>query len=126
MLYYTLIPKITRGGKNFSNKSKKGILVGFESSNNFIVYIPEDNKVIITRDIIIKEELNYKEDYKLQEDYNKFLEIESPDYDEYISIYNNNPPNIIIPPPNNNNNSEDIYNASSEDELSLPIIPKGK
>jgi len=55
-----LILKIIKGGKNFSNKSKKDILVRFESFNNFIVYILEDNKVIIIRDIIIKEELNYK------------------------------------------------------------------
>ena len=109
-----MIPKITRGGKNFSNKSKKGILVGFESSNNFIVYIPEDNKVIVTRDIIIKEDLNYKEDYKLEEDYNTFLKVESPDYNDYISIYNKETIN-------NNENNEDIY---SNDELSLLIIPK--
>ena len=110
-----MIPKITRGGKNFSNKSKKGILVGFESSNNFIVYIPEDNKVIVTRDIVIKEDLNYKDDYKLEEDYNTFLEVESPDYNDYILIYNKE---IIN---NNDNNNEDIY---SDDELSLLIIPR--
>jgi hypothetical protein len=107
-----LIPKITRGGKNFSNKSKKNILVGFKSSNNFIVYILEDNKVIITRDIVIKEELNYKNNYKLKEDYNIFLEIKSLDYNNYILIYNKEPIN------NNNNN---IY---SDDKLSLSIILK--
>ena len=108
-LCYTLVPKQTRGGKNFSNKSKKGILLGFESSNNFIVYIPEDNKVIITRDIVIKEELNYKDDYKLEEDYNTLLELDSPNYNNYILIYNKEPIKDI----------EDIY---SKDELSLPII----
>jgi len=113
-LCYTLVPKQTRGGKNFSNKSKKGILVGFESSNNFIVYLPEDNKVIITRDIVIKEELNYKDDYKLEENYNTLLELDSPDYNDYISIYNKKP---LI------EEEEDIYDIS-EDELSLPIIPK--
>ena len=113
-LCYILVPKQTRGGKNFNNKSKKGILLGFESSNNFIVYIPEDNKITTTRDIIIKEELNYKEDYKLEEDYNNLLELDSPDYNNYILIYNKTPviEDII---------EEDIY---SEDELSLPIIPK--
>jgi hypothetical protein len=116
-LCYTLVPKQTRGGKNFNNKSKKGILLGFKSSNNFIVYIPEDNKVIITRDIVIKEELNYKEDYKLEEDYNTLLELDSPDYNDYISIYNKAP---LV---EENNNKEDLYNIS-EDELSLPIIPK--
>jgi hypothetical protein len=69
-----------------SNKSKKGILLGFESSNNFIVYIPKDNKVIISRDIVIKEELNYKDNYKLDEDYNTLLELDSLDYNNYILI----------------------------------------
>jgi hypothetical protein len=42
-----------------------------------------------------------------------FLEIESPDYNDYISIYNKE----FI----NNNNNNDIYN---NDELSLFIILK--
>jgi len=107
-----LISKITRGDKNFNNKSKKNILVRFESFNNFIVYIPEDNKVIITRDIIIKEELNYKNNYKLEKNYNIFLEIKSLDYNNYILIYNKESIN------NNNNN---IYNNN---KLSLFIILK--
>jgi len=107
-----LISKITRGDKNFNNKSKKNILVRFESFNNFIVYIPEDNKVIITRDIIIKEELNYKNNYKLEKNYNIFLEIKSLDYNNYILIYNKESIN------NNNNN---IYN---NDKLNLSIILK--
>ena len=107
-----MILKITRGGKNFSNKSKKNILVRFESFNNFIVYILEDNKVIITRDIVIKKELNYKNNYKLKKDYNIFLEIKSPDYNNYISIYNKE----LI-----NNNNNNIYN---NDKLNLFIILK--
>ena len=107
-----MILKITRGGKNFSNKSKKNILVRFESFNNFIVYILEDNKVIITRDIVIKKELNYKNNYKLKKDYNIFLEIKSPDYNNYILIYNKE---------SINNNNNDIY---SDDKLSLSIILK--
>ena len=129
-LCYTLVPKETRGGKNFGNKSKKGILLGFESSNNFIVYIPEDNKVIVTRDIVIKEELNYKDDYKLEEDYNTLLELESPDYNDYISIYNKKPIQDIEATRDVDairdidairDAEEDLY---SDDELSLPIIPK--
>ena len=37
------------------SKSKRGILVEFKSSNNYLVYIPEDNKVYNTRDIRIIE-----------------------------------------------------------------------
>ena len=104
---------MTRGDKNFSNKSKKDILVRFESFNNFIVYILKDNKVIITRDIVIKEELNYKNNYKFKEDYNIFLEIKSLDYNNYILIYNKEPIKY--------NNNNDIYN---NDKLSLFIILK--
>ena len=113
-LYYTLIFKIIKGRKNFNNKFKKGILIRFKSFNNFIIYILEDNKVIITWNIVIKEGLNYKEDYKLEKDYNTFLKVKSLDYNDYISIYNKETIN-------NNENNEDIYNNN---ELSLFIIFK--
>ena len=99
-----MIPKITREDKNFNNKSKKNILIRFKSSNNFIIYILENNKIIITRDIIIKEKLNYKNNYKLKKDYNIILEIKSLDYNNYILIYNkelinnNNKLNLFIIP----------------------------
>jgi len=107
-----LIFKITKRDKNFSNKSKKNILIRFKSFNNFIIYILKDNKVIIIKDIIIKEKLNYKNNYKFKKDYNIFLKIKSPDYNNYILIYNKESIN------NNNNN---IYN---NDKLSLSIILK--
>ena len=53
-LYYILISKITKEDKNFNNKSKKNILVGFKSFNNFIIFILKNNKVNIIKDIIIK------------------------------------------------------------------------
>jgi len=37
-IVYTLIPKEVRIGA-FNKKYKKGILVGFESSNNYLIYI---------------------------------------------------------------------------------------
>ena len=111
-LYYTLILKIIKGDKNFNNKSKKNILIRFKSFNNFIIYILENNKVIIIKDIIIKEKLNYKNNYKLEKDYNIFLKIKSSDYNDYILIYNKE----LI-----NNNNNNIYN---NDKLSLFIILK--
>ena len=108
-----MIPKITREDKNFNNKSKKNILIRFKSSNNFIIYILENNKIIITRDIIIKEKLNYKNNYKLKKDYNIILEIKTLDYNNYILIYNKESIN--------NNNNNNIY---SNDKLNLSIIPK--
>ena len=101
-LYYILISKIIKEDKNFNNKSKKNILVGFKSFNNCIIYILEDNKVIIIRDIVIKEELNYKNNYKLEKNYNIFLKIKSLDYNNYILIYNKKSIN-------NNNNNNNIY-----------------
>jgi hypothetical protein len=76
-LAYTLIPKEKRIGK-LDDKANKGILVGFESSNNFLVYIPNLNKVINTKDILIKEDLNYKDEYITKQDYDIInLDIES-------------------------------------------------
>lgn len=80
-------------------KANKGILVGFESSNNFLVYIPTLNKVINTRDVLIKEDLEYKEEYKSKENNNTLEEIE----EELEAIKNleinssntSNSPNII-------------------------------
>ena len=72
-LTYTLVPKEKRIGK-LDYKANKGILVGFESSNNYLVYIPDLNKVISTKDILIKEDLYYKEEYITKDNYNSLLE----------------------------------------------------
>ncbi|TVY50360.1 hypothetical protein LCER1_G008755 [Lachnellula cervina] len=58
-LVYTLVPKETRKYSKLSKKGNKGILIGFESANNFLVYLPIKNKVISTKNLIIKEDLNY-------------------------------------------------------------------
>src|ERR1700712_1329518 len=71
-LAYTLIPKEKRIGK-LDNKANKGILVGFKSFNNFLVYIPSLNKIISTKDILIKEDLDYKDDYITKDNYNTLL-----------------------------------------------------
>jgi hypothetical protein len=72
-LAYTLIPKEQRVGKLY-DKANKGLLVGFESTNNYLVYIPSLNKVISTKDILIKEDLDYKDEYITKEDYDLILE----------------------------------------------------
>src|ERR1700712_1000671 len=71
-LAYTLIPKEKRISK-LDNKVNKGILVRFKSSNNFLVYILSLNKVISTKDILIKEDLDYKDDYITKDNYDIFL-----------------------------------------------------
>ncbi|PSS25658.1 hypothetical protein M430DRAFT_73690, partial [Amorphotheca resinae ATCC 22711] len=44
-LTYVLIPKLRRKGK-LADKANKEILIGFNSSNNFLVYVPSQNRVI--------------------------------------------------------------------------------
>ena len=55
-----------------ASKALIGILVGFESSNNYLVYISSKDKIINSRDIKIKEELQF--------DNNKI--------NDYTSLYN--------------------------------------
>ncbi|TVY50647.1 hypothetical protein LCER1_G009225, partial [Lachnellula cervina] len=47
-LVYTLVLKETRKYSKLSEKGNKGILIGFESANNFLVYLPIKNKNCIT------------------------------------------------------------------------------
>ncbi|TVY50978.1 hypothetical protein LCER1_G008825 [Lachnellula cervina] len=58
-LVYTLVLKETRKHSKLSEKGNKGILIGFESANNFLIYLLLENKVISTKNLIIKEDLNY-------------------------------------------------------------------
>ncbi|TVY50587.1 Retrovirus-related Pol polyprotein from transposon TNT 1-94 [Lachnellula cervina] len=56
-LVYTLVLKETREYNKLSEKGNKGILIGFELANNFLIYLPIKNKVISTKNLIIKEDL---------------------------------------------------------------------
>ncbi|TVY32398.1 hypothetical protein LCER1_G009386, partial [Lachnellula cervina] len=58
-LVYTLVPKETRKYSKLFKKDNKGILIGFELANNFLIYLPIENKIISTKNLIIKEDLNY-------------------------------------------------------------------
>jgi hypothetical protein len=109
-LTYVLVPKETRDkdNKKLSSKANKGILVGFESSNNYLVYIPSENKVINTRDALIKEDLFYKDDFKPEkEDFISLLEEESYDYNDllWLKAGSNNDSNV-----ESNNGNVDISN----------------
>ena len=80
-LAYTLIPKDLRSKKGklgkLALKANKGILLGFISLNNYVVYIPSEKTVINIRDIVIKEDLLYREDYiqeENEENFTSFLE----------------------------------------------------
>ncbi|TVY34292.1 hypothetical protein LOCC1_G008830 [Lachnellula occidentalis] len=67
-LAYILVPKETRKSSKLSKKGNKGILLGFESANNFLIYIPNENKVISTKNVIIKEDLVYTNEYNRLDD----------------------------------------------------------
>jgi hypothetical protein len=64
-LTYTLIPKEIKPKGKIIEKSNKGIFISYESNNNFLVYIPSNQKIINSKNLDIRKELNYK---------NKFLE----------------------------------------------------
>ena len=72
LLIYTLNYKVNRKSK-LNIKSKKGILVDFESFNNYLIFILKENKVINTKNIIIKKDFIYKKDFINNKNYNKFL-----------------------------------------------------
>ncbi|TVY47171.1 Retrovirus-related Pol polyprotein from transposon TNT 1-94 [Lachnellula cervina] len=73
-LVYTLVLKETRKYGKLFEKGNKGILIGFESANNFLVYLPIENKVISTKNLIIKEDLVYTDEYNKSDD-NNYLEL---------------------------------------------------
>jgi hypothetical protein len=89
-LCYYLKPKEVRTQKGdlgkLAYKANKGILVGFESSNNYLVYDFDKKIVVSVRDITIKEDLEYKKDYRVEEDYTTLLEPESEDYNSLIEL----------------------------------------
>ena len=62
LLIYILNYKTNKKNK-LNNKNKKRILIGFKSFNNYLIFILKENKVINTKDIIIKENLIYKKDF---------------------------------------------------------------
>lgn len=142
-LAYIFNPKEKRDNK-LINRANKGILIGYRSSNNFIVYIPSINQIIDSVNIVIKEDLIYKDEYIVKEDYLNLLESTSLDFDyirSYISpsLPDNNlednidelgdlpspSPNRARPDPSNQDNNqnsqdeEEIEASSDLDELGL-------
>jgi len=92
-LTYTLIPKDTRPKGKIVDKANRGIFIGYESDNNFLVYLPSNNKIISTKNLTMKKELNYKEDYLKEvpeEDYSSLLE-----YSNEEDFNKNEEPKII-------------------------------
>ena len=128
-IVYTLIPKEIRK-EAFNKKYKKEILVEFESSNNYLIYIQKENKVISSRDYLIKKDLVYNNEYKLDDNkYSSFIEDFKNSADNISSNINNSIEennNLIELPLNNNNriielkdksNNEESINNSSDSEI---------
>ena len=106
-IVYTLIPKEVRK-EAFNKKYKKGILIGFESSNNYLIYIQKENKVINSRDCLIKKGLVYNNKYKLNKE----------EYSNFIKDFKNSK-NIISS--NNNNNSINNPIKKDNNPIELPL-----
>jgi len=88
LLVYILNYKVNRKGK-LDDKSKKGILVDFESFNNYLIFILKENKVINTKNIIIKKDFIYKKDFINNKNYNKFLNNSKLQSNPNVIINNN-------------------------------------
>ncbi|CAL3971484.1 unnamed protein product [Diplocarpon coronariae] len=57
-----------------AEKSDKGILIGFESLNNFLIYVPKNRAIISSKNVIIKENLTYSTPTdKENSDYTDFI-----------------------------------------------------
>ncbi|CZT13744.1 uncharacterized protein RCO7_11710 [Rhynchosporium graminicola] len=92
-LTYVLINKRTN---KFEDKSDRGILVGYKSANNFLVYIPEKRAIISSKNVLIKEYLIFKDEVISKEElesFNKTLDdCETSDYsNRVISLPINTP-----------------------------------
>ena len=117
-LAYVLISKEDRTKTNelgkLANKANKGILVGFASSNNYLVYLPNLHKVVNTRDIVIKEDLIYKDDYIIEEDYSNLIEENIQELD----VINHDNEDINSNPQNDDEDlNEDLNEDNNKDSL---------
>jgi hypothetical protein len=117
---YVLEPKEIRFkpelGK-LAKKANKGILVGFRSSKNFIIYILFTNQIVNSSSVNIKEDLVYNNSYIIKEDYFKLLRQDSPNYD-YLKPYIFNPINNNSD--NNDNNIGELPSSSSRPVVEIP------
>ncbi|CZT08621.1 uncharacterized protein RCO7_11723 [Rhynchosporium graminicola] len=68
-LTYVLINKRTN---KFKDKSDRGILIGYKSANNFLVYIPEKRAIISSKNVLIKEDLTFKDEVISKEELESF------------------------------------------------------
>ncbi|CAL3971483.1 unnamed protein product [Diplocarpon coronariae] len=66
---------INKNQNKLAEKSDKGILIGFESPNNFLIYVPKNRAIISFKNVIIKENLmDSTPTDKENSDYTDFIE----------------------------------------------------
>ncbi|TVY50310.1 hypothetical protein LCER1_G007982 [Lachnellula cervina] len=119
LLVYTLVLKETRKYGKLSKKGNKGILIGFESANNFLVYLPIKNKVISTKNLIIKEDLVYTNEYN-KSDNNNYLELLELSYSEDNT--NLGGAKTSDPPSSSNNNyNNSPSNSNDQEDHNIPM-----
>ncbi|CAL3971709.1 unnamed protein product [Diplocarpon coronariae] len=97
---------INKNQNKLVEKSDKGILIGFESPNNFLIYVSKNRAIISFKNVIIKENLTYSTPTdKENSDYTDFIEgIENTIdrtnipgmFSETSSIFPENSSNIAI------------------------------
>jgi hypothetical protein len=64
-------------------KSNKGIFISYKSDNNFLVYIPSNQKIISSKNLDIRKELNYKDEFLKdtpEENYSSLIEYSNIDF----------------------------------------------
>jgi hypothetical protein len=114
-LVYILILKEIRKNSKLFIKTNKDIFIRYESDNNYLIYFPNQNKIINIKNYLIKEDLIYSDDYNLIE--NDYISLEGLEI-TYNSddVYGNNEleeeNNIII---NNNNSNNNNSNSPISD-----------
>jgi hypothetical protein len=109
-------------------KTNKNIFIKYESNNNYLIYLPKKNKIINTKDCLIKKDLIYLDNYNLiNNNYINLKRLEiiykSNNIYENIKLRRNN--NINNNNNNNNNNNFNllisdvsIYNSFNNNESS--------
>ncbi|CAL3964919.1 unnamed protein product [Diplocarpon coronariae] len=104
---------INKNQNKFAEKSNKGILIGFESPNNFLTYIPKNRAIISSKNVIIKENLTYSTP----------TDKENSDYTDFIKGIENTINSNDDFPLNTSNKSKELED-NQEDNQEDNRVPK--
>lgn len=99
------IPK-EKGRSKFDKRAKVGYLVGFTRGNSYRVYLPEESKVVVSRDVTFDESLLSKGEHRSTDDYTKVIEILEDDDDAWFTADDMNDGNNRMPAEDSTDNQE--------------------